>query len=420
MKIALLGQFGSGNIGNDGSLKAMIEYLREYVPDAELLCICSRPEIIEKTLRLPAVSISKSNVAPIAGNPFRTKVSRYLRTAKNMKYAFNHAKGCDLIIIPGTGILDDFKELPSGWPFCLLRWSAAARLSRTPLLFVSVGAGPIDNWLSRQLFTNAARGAAYISYRDQTSLKYMSDHGFSRNDSVYPDIVFRLGSHDQIIQKATTKEKPCVGLGIMNYSGWSKKDGTRNNQLADRYLSEITNLARLLVSSGSRVKLLTGGMEDRETVERLLEASRYWPDCEGEHELSANEINSLDDLRNEIAETDIVVASRYHNIVCSLAMAKPTISLAYSSKNDAIMLDFGLGEYSCSIDDFVAHDVYDMIMAAHAKSSQIAIQSSLALRNYRRRLTIQDQRIAKSYLFKRDGRNEDISDLKLGDQLRCE
>ena len=35
MKIGLLGQFGSGNSGNDGSLEAMVRFLREARPEAE-------------------------------------------------------------------------------------------------------------------------------------------------------------------------------------------------------------------------------------------------------------------------------------------------------------------------------------------------------------------------------------------------
>ncbi|WP_436118394.1 hypothetical protein [Phyllobacterium sp. LjRoot231] len=55
MKIALLGLFGSGNTGNDGSLESMVSFLRRSTPDAELLCICPNPEVVTGTLAIAAV-----------------------------------------------------------------------------------------------------------------------------------------------------------------------------------------------------------------------------------------------------------------------------------------------------------------------------------------------------------------------------
>ena len=40
-RIGLFGLFGSGNIGNDGSLEAMLAFLRSALPDAKLVCVCS-------------------------------------------------------------------------------------------------------------------------------------------------------------------------------------------------------------------------------------------------------------------------------------------------------------------------------------------------------------------------------------------
>ncbi|WP_353476552.1 polysaccharide pyruvyl transferase family protein (plasmid) [Salipiger sp. H15] len=419
MKIALLGQFGSGNIGNDGSLKSMTEYLREYAPDADLLCICSRPEEIMATMGLAAVGITRSASLSQGRSLVVSKLSRLNRIRQNFEYAFRTAKDCDLIIVPGTGILDDFKELPFGWPFCLLRWTTAARLARTPVAFVSVGAGPINNWLSRRFLISAAKGTDYISYRDQNSLDYMSEYGSAYNNSVYPDIVFRQKSQETRRVKRNARERPCIGLGVMNYSGWSKS-GANNQETYERYISEMTLLARLLTSEGSQVRLLTGGREDRTAVEEILDAAKRWQDEETSSLLEYNEINSLDDLRDEIAQTDIVVASRYHNVVCSLAMLKPTISLAYASKNDAIMRDFGLQDYSRSISNFAARDILGLIKMAHADGANIARRSAITMRDYRRRLSIQDLCIFNLFLIRTQRRLDTTFAHDSRDDLRCE
>ena len=50
-------------------------------------------------------------------------------------------------------------------------------------------------------------------------------------------------------------------------------------------------------------------------------------------------------MQQEIAQVDVVVATRFHNVICALKQAKPTISLAYAAKNDVLMRAFGLGDY---------------------------------------------------------------------------
>ena len=48
---------------------------------------------------------------------------------------------------------------------------------------------------------------------------------------------------------------------------------------------------------------------------------------------------------HQMAETRIVVATRFHNVVCALKMKKPTISIGYASKNDVLLAEMGLAEF---------------------------------------------------------------------------
>ena len=40
-----------------------------------------------------------------------------------------------------------------------------------------------------------------------------------------------------------------------------------------------------------------------------------------------------------------MVATRFHNLIFALKLAKPTIALSYARKIDSLMGDLGLGEY---------------------------------------------------------------------------
>ena len=74
-----------------------------------------------------------------------------------------------MIVVPGTGMLDDFGERWRDMPYHLFRWGLACRMARTPFAFVSIGAGPIHHPLSRWLMRSAAAMARYRSYRDMNS-----------------------------------------------------------------------------------------------------------------------------------------------------------------------------------------------------------------------------------------------------------
>ena len=41
-----------------------------------------------------------------------------------------------------------------------------------------------------------------------------------------------------------------------------------------------------------------------------------------------------------------MVACRYHNVLYALKMARPTISLGYAAKHDALMAEMGMSEFS--------------------------------------------------------------------------
>ncbi len=56
----------------------------------------------------------------------------------------------------------------------------------------------------------------------------------------------------------------------------------------------------------------------------------------------------------QIAETDIVIASRFHNLVCALKIGLPAISVSYAKKNDELLREAGLGEFRQSIEELDA------------------------------------------------------------------
>ena len=143
--------------------------------------------------------------------------------------------GLDLLLVAGTGALDDFAIGPMDLPYDLFKWSLQAHRRHVPLAYLSTGAGPIDHRRSRIFIKQALRQALYRSYRDEYSRQYLHSIGFdSSRDSIYPDLAFGLPIAEELLQlrpAGANEGALVVGLGVMSYSGSQTAAGGERSNL---------------------------------------------------------------------------------------------------------------------------------------------------------------------------------------------
>ncbi len=390
-RIGLFGLFGVGNIGNDGSMESMLRFLRATRPDADLTCICGGPALIEKRYGVRSVGIGGDRTDQgVRGLLNRLPLVRKLLQGVD---AFREARRFDVIIVPGTGILDDFGDSFLGMPVSLLTWCAAARLCGAKLAFVSVGAGPIRHPVSRWLMQRAAGLAHYRSYRDTVSKAFMDSIGFDTGgDPIFPDIAFRLQAPEGVGERAPGRSEPLtVGVGVMAYYGWRGPAGPGANEIYAAYLDKMARFVLWLLDRGHPVRILTGETTDQQAVDDLLRVmAQRRPDFACDR-IVAEPVHSLHDLMSQIAMTDIVVATRFHNIVCALKLCKPAASISYARKNDVLMAEMGLGEYCHHVElldvDRLIDDLTRLIAARETHVRTMQEVNAL----YRERLDRQEQ-----------------------------
>lgn len=393
LTVALFGNFGSNNFGNEGSLLAMVGFLRRERPEARLFCICADPSVVRNSLGIPAIPIRRSGrPSEMSHRAIRVPL-RMFGKVRDLVRAFREIRRADVMIVPGTGILDDFGEPPQGMPLDIFIWFLAARISGTKAAFASVGAGPIGHPVSRWLMVSAARLAHYRSYRDATSKDFMGNAGLNvAADAVYPDIAFKLATPVRTARVISGNGTLTVGVGVMKYRGWYFfADG--GQAVFDSYLDKLARFVLHLLEGGHRIKLLTGETTDVEAVDALL--ARLQSTAAGQllERVSAARSSSLHGLMEEISETDVVVATRFHNIVCALKMEKPVISLGYSAKNDVLLAEMGLGEYCQNVETFDVDVLIDHFERAVAGSQEIKSAICACNLAFRKQLDLQDKRL---------------------------
>ena len=347
--VGLLGLFGVGNLGNDGSFEVGLAMVRELTPHAEPVCICPSPEYIAERYGIETMKMREPRPVSSRLDPARSgMLGRVLRPVAEVQRwisTYRAARRLAAIIVPGMGILDDFALRPQGVPYILFRWTLCARLARTPFAFVGIGAGPIKNPKSRRLMGWAARLATHRSYRDVGSQAYMADLGAPGHFT--PDIVFadpRLTSIEPAAASSPVGERsPLVGVGVMSYGGWTDRvaDG---DAAAHAYLARIVDLVGRLLDEGNEVSLLVGAASDRATVSAVVSAVEA-TGRELDGRLHTPEITSLGDLCDELRKTDGAIVTRYHNLVCALIAGRACVPIGYETRFDELKVSIGLGAF---------------------------------------------------------------------------
>ncbi|WP_406340358.1 polysaccharide pyruvyl transferase family protein [Streptomyces sp. NBC_00648] len=362
VRVGVFGLLGSGNLGNDGSLEAVLGYLRAEHPGAVVDALCGGPEVVATRYRIPATRLhwyrgeyrTASRAGAIAGKGLGKLVDAF-RTAAWVR---RH----DVVIVPGMGVLEATLPLrPWGFPYSLFLLCASGRLFGTRVALVSVGAAAIGNRPTRALVRWSARLATYRSYRDALSRDAMRAMGVDTAlDEVYPDLAFALPTPPP---SAPSGSPGPVCVGVMDFHG-GNDDRARSEEIYRRYLDGTTRFVRAIVEDGRPVRLLTGDACDASVVAAILDAV-------DSPLVTAAETASLADLMKEMAAADTVVATRYHNLICALKVGTPTLAIGYAAKSDALMAQMGLAAYCHPAREVDADRLLEQFRALEQRSAEL-------------------------------------------------
>ncbi|RNG22218.1 polysaccharide pyruvyl transferase family protein [Streptomyces botrytidirepellens] len=361
VRVGVFGLLGSGNLGNDGSLEAVLGYLRAEHPEAVVDALCGGPEVVAARYDIPATRLhwyrGEYRTASRAGAIAGKGLGKLVDAVRTAAWVRRH----DVVIVPGMGVLEATLPLrPWGFPYALFLLCASGRLLRTRVALVGVGAAPIGDRPTRALVRWSARLATYRSYRDTLSRDAMRAMGVdTARDEVYPDLAFALPT-----PSARTSGPPGpVCVGVMDFHG-GNDDRARAEEIHRRYLDGTTRFVRALVEDGRPVRLLTGDACDAPVVAAILDAV-------DSPLVTAAEAASLADLMKEAAAADAVVATRYHNLVCALKVGTPTLALSYAAKSDALMDRMGLGAYCHPAREVDADRLLEQFRALEKRSAEL-------------------------------------------------
>ena len=376
-RVGLFGLLGSGNIGNDASMEAVLRYLRARHPSAVVDAICSGPRTVTAEYGIDAVQMFcfDRRTRRLTG-----RLASVVRLSSRLIDAFRipaWVRRHDIVIVPGAGVLEASLPLrPWNTPYGLFLLSVAGKLFGTKVAFVSVGAGLFHNQTTRWLSDRAARMAFYRSYRDAGSKQAMHRRGLDARDPIFPDLAFSLPLPSD--HRDGTGDWSTIGVGIMAYQG-SDDDRDRALEIYAGYVGHIKELVRWLVDNGRKVRLFVGdtdGSDEATASEIIRDVRKCRPDLD-ESWVVTERVSTFSEVMEAMEPLGAIIATRFHNLIAAMMLAKPTIAIGYAPKHSALMSDMGLTEFSHSIASLDVGAVTKQFLDMERRSAEL--QKALAV-----------------------------------------
>jgi polysaccharide pyruvyl transferase WcaK-like protein len=420
-RVALFGNFGTGNLGNEATLQAMVHHVRRHLPNVEISCVCPGPEKTAAEYSIRAVPMrapvsiwrlaSLSRRREVAGTPnesiskgrresrrqFRAFVDKALRyliypfvDAYRWFKCFAVLKNTDLLVMTGTGMVGDYSIGPFDLHYDILRWAVISKLCRCKLLFVSVGGGPIRHPLSKCFVRAALALADYCSFRDAPSKDHLEASGIDvRKHAVYPDLAFSLPTDTVPANREPARRRAVVGVGVMNYHGRLGRGGS-DQTIYGKYVANVASLVMRLVERGYAVRILIGDVVWDQDVRRDLRTELERRKCNSEAGRVIDEpASSVDELLRQLASVDVVASSRFHNLLLGLILGKPGMAISYHEKFQPLMSGMGLGEFCCDIEQIDVDELFGKIVKLMEDAP--AIKAKIALKTESCRTALDEQ-----------------------------
>jgi len=306
-KVVISGYYGFGNTGDEAILAGLAEGFRRLAPSAQLTVL--------------------------SGNPARTEAEHGLSAApRDMLSAVRQARGCDLLVSGGGGLLQDATSWRS--PLYYLGIIHTAARAGVPVACVGQGIGPLNRRLTRALTRRVLAGAEVLAVRDGASAEALRGLGLEREVAVTADLAFLLPTPTQEEVAAAWRKaglddgaREGVVVALRRPTGKAGGDLPRRLGRAIAAACDGAGLSATLFPMHCGVDL-PFAEEVASAAGRATAILRQ--------ALSARESLAL------FAGFRMVIAMRLHALIFACICGIPPVAVSYDPKIDGLMAELGL------------------------------------------------------------------------------
>jgi len=398
-RVALFGEVGVGNLGNDASFAACARLLRERVPGVRIAAMGRDVGLSDPADPADpagparrdgldgydeAVPLSSAFGLRLRRSGRTGPVARALAKLADLGHLVRVVGGLDGVVVPGTGVLErEHRRGPGGVLVWLVLLAVACRVRGVPLAWFAIGGSSYESRWPAWTAGLAARGARHRTFRDAGTRDALPAWSGVAGDVVTHDVV--LG-RDEAVAEVATPGPPegvrTVAVAVINHD----PPGPSGAERRRRYVERVAALVRALTGTGVAVELVSADRADREAVAAVLTALDVGVGDDapssgpGDGAIARpparpvvvhTEEGGMDVLLDRLATADVVVASRFHVLVAAALARRPVVALSHADKDAALLRRAGLERYLVPIDDLEPERVARLVSAAHADGARV-------------------------------------------------
>lgn len=303
MKVLLSGYYGFDNAGDDAVLFAIVQALREVMPDVDITVLSNQPEKTAEQFGVHAVDRWGKTSLPKA------------------------VKNCDVLISGGGSLLQDVTS--KNGILYYLGVIKLAQMMRKKVIVYAQGIGPVNEPRNRALVAKILNKVQAITVRDMDSRRELMEMGVYREIMVAVDPV--LGISADSIDEAK-------GLQLLREAEAGFLDGrktlmvaARNWKHSDHFFGEIAESCDAMAKEGWQVVFLPFHYPED------VEAGRAIAALMKQDAVVLNGNYSSQDTMAILKNADLIMGMRLHSLIMGAALLKPMVGLSYDPKVTSFM-----------------------------------------------------------------------------------
>lgn len=323
-KIAMLGYYGYGNSGDDALLGAIINDLKQQMPDISPIVLSHNVKATQMYFGVECAD-------------------RF-----NIKQVTDAFKRCEMLILGGGSLIQDITSTKSllYYLWCI---KLAKKLGLKVMLYAN-GIGPIVKEENKKRAAKVLNSVDVITLRDDESAEFLNELGVTNPDiTVTADPAFSFENESEDISGEFGIRDEYICMSVRN---WPDADA--------KVINGIAQMCDYIISNYSLTPVFVPMQFEKDLNPAKLVASRMEGNAVVIHKkLSVKQIIAL------IKHSKAVVSVRLHMLIFGAAASVPGIGIEYDPKIRGFQNNMGMpyisvkdittGAYKDIIDDFMSN-----------------------------------------------------------------
>ena len=392
--IGLLGMYASRNLGDVAIQLAVMRALHARCTNIKFVGLCQDPEDTVRTFGISAIASSGRGrlITPTSLHEAENEVpmgmpsiiSKLFGHFNALRQIWRQARLLDMLLISGSGQIDDFWGGPWAQPFRLLAWSLAARLQGKPVAVFGVGVDELHSSLGKWFCLRALSCAEICVVRDAGSRDALRAMGFSSPIEVCADPAFHLSV--EAFERSGDTGSPYAVISPISRRAWPGAE----DESYEKYLSALARVAEYLQEQSVQVRFVCSQIRmDPPIVDRIIRRMR-----KGTAVPSFLPVTTVDEYLSAVEGAQLIVGSRLHALILALVVGTPAIAVSGVRKVHQLFADIGFSDHAFDIRSLNVPALLTCIENVVSSPEKMRMQVRETTREFKSQLEVQFDRLS--------------------------